>query len=37
MLFKSLKKSRSLTTDYYKKIKAIGSRRGILYGLCKVH
>ena len=34
---KSLEKSGSLTTDKYKKIKAIGSRPGILYGLCKVH
>ena len=34
---KSLEKSGSLTTDQYKKIKAIGSRPGILYGLCKVH
>ena len=28
---KSLEKSGSLTTDQFKKIKAIGSRRGILY------
>ena len=34
---KSLEKSGSLSTDQYKKIKAIGSRPGILYGLCKVH
>ena len=34
---KSLEKSGSLTTDQYKKIKAIGCRPGILYGLCKVH
>ena len=34
---KGLEKSGSLTTDQYKKIKAIGSRPGILYGLCKVH
>ena len=34
---KSLENSGSLTTDQYKKIKAIGSRPGILYGLCKVH
>ena len=34
---KSLEKSGSLTTDQYKKIKAIGSRPGSLYGLCKVH
>ena len=35
--FKSLEKSGSLSTDQYKKIKAIVSRPGILYGLCKVH
>ena len=34
---KSLEKSGSLTTDQYTKIKIIGSRPGILYGLCKVH
>ena len=34
---KSLEKSGSLTTNQYKKVKAIGSRPGILYGLCKVH
>ena len=34
---KSLEKSGSLTTDQYKKIKAIRSRPGILYGLCKLH
>ena len=34
---KSLEKSDTLTTDQYKKVKAIGSRPGILYGLCKVH
>ena len=34
---KSLEKSGSLTTDQYKNIKAIGSRPGILYGLCKFH
>ena len=28
---------RNLTTDQYKKIKAIRSRPGILYELCKVH
>ena len=33
---KSLEKSGSQTTDQYKKIKATGSRPGILYGLCKV-
>ena len=30
-------KSGSLSTEQYKKIKAVGSRPGILYGLCKVH
>ena len=35
--FKSLEKSGSLSFDQYKKIKATGSRPGILYGLCKVH
>ena len=34
--FKSLQKSGGLTTDQYEKIKAIGKRPGILYGLCKV-
>ena len=34
---KSLEKSGSRTTDQYKKIKAIGSRPGTLYVLCKVH
>ena len=34
---KSLEKSGSLTTNQYKKIKSIGSRPGIWYGLCKVH
>ena len=29
--------SGSLSTEQYKKIKAVGSRPGILYGLCKVH
>ena len=33
---KSLENSVSPTTDQYKNIKAIGSRPGILYGLCKV-
>ena len=31
-----LEKSRSLSTKQYKKIKAVGSKPGILYGLCKV-
>ena len=34
---KRLEKSRSLSTKYYKKIKAVGSRPGILCGICKVH
>ena len=33
---KSLEKTGSLSSDQYKKIKATGSRPGILYGLCKV-
>ena len=34
---KSLKNSGSLSVDQYKKIKAVGSRPGFLYGLCKIH
>ena len=34
---KRLEKSGTLSTEQYKKIEAIGSRPGILYGLCKVH
>ena len=34
---KSLKSSGSLSDKQYKKIKAAGSRPGVLYGLCKVH
>ena len=34
---KRLEKSGSLSTEQYNKIKAVGSRPGILYGLCKVH
>ena len=34
---KRLEKSGTLSTEQYKKIKAVGSRPGILYGLCKVH
>ena len=34
---KSLEKSGGLTTDQYKKIKAIGSKPRVLSGLCKVH
>ena len=34
---KRLEKSGSLSIEQYKKIKAVGSRPVILYGLCKVH
>ena len=34
---KRLEKSGTLSTEQYKKIKAVRSRPGILYGLCKVH
>ena len=34
---KSLKNPGSLSVDQYKKMKAVGSRPGFLYGLCKVH
>ena len=34
---KRLEKSGALSTEQYKKIKAVGSRPGILYGICKVH
>ena len=34
---KRLEESGSLSTELYKKIKAVGSRPGTLYGLCKVH
>ena len=34
---KRLEKSGSLSTEQYKKIKAVGSRPGIRYELCKVH
>ena len=34
---KCLEKPGSLSTKQYKKIKAVRSRQGILYGLCKVH
>ena len=30
------KKSESLSTEQYKKIKAVESRLGILHGLCKI-
>ena len=35
--YKSLKSTGSLSDKHYKKIKAVGSRAGLLYGLCKVH
>ena len=34
---KSLKSSGALSVEQHKKIKAVGSRPGVLYGLCKVH
>ena len=34
---KRLEKSGTLSTEQYKKIKAVGSRPGNLYGLCKAH
>ena len=34
---KSLKSSGGLSVEHHKKIKAVGSRPGVLYGLCKVH
>ena len=34
---KRFEKSGTLFSEQYKKIKAIGTRPGILYGLCKVH
>ena len=34
---RGLEKSRGLSTEKYKNIKAVGSRPEILYGLCKVH
>ena len=34
---RSISKNGSLTEQQYKKIKAVGSDPGILYGLCKVH
>ena len=36
-ILKSLKSASSLSDKQYKKIKALGSRPGVLYGLCKVH
>ena len=34
---KRLEISRTLSKEQYKKIKAVGSKPGISYGLCKVH
>ena len=34
---KRFEKPGSLSTEQYKKIKAVGNRPGILFGLCKVH
>ena len=34
---KSLKPSGALSVEEHKKIKAAGSKPGVLYGLCKVH
>ena len=34
---KRLEKSGALSIEQYKTIKAVGSRPGSLYGLCKVH
>ena len=34
---RSISKNGSLTEQQYKKVKAVGSNPGILYGLCKVH
>ena len=34
---KKHEKSGTLSTEQYKKIKAVRNRPGILYGLCKVH
>ena len=35
-ILKSLKSTASHSEKQYKKIKAVGSRPGVLYGLCKV-
>ena len=37
MSFKSLKSAISLRVKQFKKIKAVGSRPRVLYGLCIVH
>ena len=34
---KSISKNASLTEQRYKKVKAVGSNQGVLYGLWKVH
>ena len=34
---KTIEKSGSLSTEQYNKIETVGSRQGILWGLCKVH
>ena len=36
-ILKNLKSAGSLTNKQYKKIEAVGSTFGVLYGLCKVH
>ena len=36
-ILKSLNSAGSVSVKQYKKIKAVGSRPGVLYGLCKVH
>ena len=36
-ILKSLKSTGGLSNKQYKKIKRVGSRPGVLYGLCKVH
>ena len=36
-ILKSLKSTGSLSDKQYKNIKAVGSRPGVLYGLCKIH
>ena len=36
-IFKIFKSSGALNVEQHKKIKAAGSRPGVLYGLCKVH
>ena len=36
-ILKSLKSSDSLSDKQYKNFKAVGSRDGVIYGICKVH